>query len=242
MKKMKPILFLVIMLQLSGLYGQDKDYSWDRINTSSNRLGGKLTGTMYYINALANRHYFLHQTYLNGTILYDDGELFENQRLRYFVHKDELVVYNQNLRQLFIADKEKIRRFTIYNNNNKDTLHFVKLHYDGFPSGYRYFEELFNGSRSLLAFHFIEERKTSPFRDERGVLRDTYYYHREKYYMYSEDSGFIKLYNSRRVFFKIFPEKKRQIKKLLRRNRLNTFEKEGFIRAFQLLQREGIFE
>lgn len=238
MKKIKSIFFLVILLS-AQLYGQSEFSNWEMAGAESNRLGEKLTGTMYYINTISNSNFFLHKKWLDGTILLETGDFFEDQRLRYMSRNDELVVYNKTLKNLFIIDKAKVKRFSIFAAD--DTLHFKKLHYDGFASGDRYFEELYSGEASFLAFHVIEEKKTLPFRDVTGILRDTWYIHSTHYYLYSESKGFLRMHNSRRSFFSVFPDKKKQIRRLFRKNKLRIFDKEEMIRAVHLLDKAGFF-
>ncbi len=238
---MKRILtyFLFILLSIQ-VFGQGINVEWKRLNKNSNRLEGKLTGTVFYLNSIANNNFFLQNDWYPGTIQLEDGDIFENQWLRYHARKDELVVFNETAGNLFFADKNKVRNFII---DTKDgPAHFIKLYFDELNSGSRYFEELFKGNRSLLAFYYIQERKSEVYADKNGKLKDTYYLLDTKYYMYSEETGFIRLHNSRRTFNKIFPENKKEIRKLFRKNKVYTFNKQGLIHAFELLQEAGILK
>ena len=238
MTKNFSILFLTMWLSMQ-LFAQTGFKNPEKPGQESNRLGEKLTGTIYYINTVSNSNFFLHQEWLEGTILLENGDLFEDQRLRFMSRNNELVAYNKNLKNLFIVDKKKVKRFTLFAGG--DTLRFIKLYYEGFVPGERYFEELYGGRAFLLAFHDVEDRKTLPFRDETGTLRDTYYTPATRYYLYSEAEGFSRLQVSRRSFYAVFPGKKKQVRKLFRRNKLRVFDEQGMIRAFQLLDKAGFF-
>ncbi len=233
-------LYSLIMLLSAPVVGQNINAEWRRLNINSNRLQGKLTGSVFYLNSISNNNYFLQKDWFPGTIQLEDGDLFENQWVRYHARQDELVVFNETIGNLILADKNKVKSFTV--NSDDGPEHFVKLYFDGFNPGTRYFEELFAGNRSLLAFYYIQERKSDVYADKNGKLKDTFYLLDTKYYMYSEETGFIRLHNSRRSFYRIFPEHKKQMRRLFRKNKLYTLDKQGLIRTFELLQEAGILK
>jgi len=237
-------LFLAILLLIliNPARAQKSTFNWDALSEKSNRLEGKLTGSLYYISPLADRTHFLQDKWENGTILFEDGDRFENQHLRYLSFRDELVAYNPNLKQLFIVDKEKVNSFTIKNEQNEQQ--FVKLWLDAFVgAGDRYFEVKYEGTRWLLAFHSVLEEKTSIYRDRYGKLKDTKFKPKVTYYMYFPgENRFQKIQDKRRSFIKLFPDHKREVRRLFRRNSLWRFNEKEMVRAFQLLDEAGFFD
>jgi hypothetical protein len=206
---------------------------------SLSRLDGKITGVIYHISAMANSNFFLQKDWATGTIVLEDDIIFDNVRMRYQAMDDELVVYNDLLRTLFIIDKETVKEFRIPLENGE--MHFIKLNYDGFGKGQRYFEQIYNGVYKLLGFYYVEEKKTAPFMSQ-GIMRDTEYHLAVNYYLYSEKSGFNRLQMKRKSLYKVFPESKKEIRKLFRKNHVLISEKQGMIQAFKLLEDAGIMK
>jgi hypothetical protein len=237
-------LFLGLLFLALAIPGraQKSTFNWDALSENSNRLEGKLTGSLYYISPLANSTHFLHNKWENGSILFEDGDCFENQRIRYHSFRDELVAYNPNLKQLFIVDKEKVSSFTFQNDQNEQQ--FVKLWLDAFVgAGNRYFELKYEGVRWLLAFHSVLEEKTSIYRDRYGKLRDTRLKPKVTYYMYfPQEKRFQRIQDKRRSFIKLFPDNKREVRRLFRKNNLWRFNEKEMVRAFQLLDEAGFFD
>jgi hypothetical protein len=242
MKPQIKILWVVLscLIPLTGM-AQNSTINWEVLNENSNRLEGKLTGLSYRIPPLANKIHFLQDSWVEGNILLEDGDLFDSVRIRYNTFQDELVVYNPNLKQLFIVDKEKVNSFTF--NYPQGQQKFVKLYFDAFvDAGYRYFDLKYKGSRWLVAFHYIYEEKTSVYRDAYGKLRDTRLKPKKTYFMYfPEEEQFRRVQEKRRWFVKLFPENKREVRRMFRRNNLRRFDEKEMIQAFELLDDAGFF-
>jgi hypothetical protein len=243
MKPQIKILWVVLscLLTSAGM-AQNSTIDWKVLNENSNRLEGKLTGLSYRIPPLANSTHFLQDKWVDGSILLEDGDSFENVRIRYLSFRDELVAYNPNLKLLFIVDKEKVNSFTfIYPQGQQK---FVKLYFDAFvDGGYRYFDVKYQGTRWLVAFHYIYEEKTSVYRDAYGKLRDSRLKPKKTYFMYfPHDEQFRRVQEKRRWFVKLFPENKREVRRLFRRNNLRRFDEKQMVQAFQLLDEAGFFQ
>lgn len=234
------IVFAVFTIVLFSYQGsaQKSDFHWKQLNSSSNRLKGKLTGTVYTLSLKSNANYFLQNNWIEGSITLEDNDVFDSLMLRYNAFEDLLVVYNNTLRTMFIADKEKVKSFTFSEGNQK----FARYFYNGYPKGYRYFEVLYEGNRDFLAFREIIEEKTKPYHGYFGNMMDVQYVKRYSYYMYSPETGFRKIKLRRRSVLNVFPENKKEIRRLLRKNKVNILEESDMIRAFELLDTNGYFQ
>lgn len=239
---MKRIIYTAILLVslVAGAAAQNQSDVTGISSETLSRFDTKLTGVVYHISALANSNFFLQEDWGTGSIELEDGVVYENVRMRYHALKDELVAYNDRLRILFIVDKETVKAFNIPTQSG--TQHFVKLYFDGFEQGEKYFREIYTGAAKLLAFHFVDEVKVSPFTDKQGFLRDTEYRFAVHYYLYNKNIGFERLLKKRRSFLKIFPERKKEIRKLFRKNHLIMFDERGMVQAVQLLEEAGILK
>lgn len=236
--KIVTVLFLVLYIAF-GVHGQKFEFHWEQLNEASNRLEGKLTGTVYVLTAQSNSSYFLHNDWLEGTITLDDDDVYKDLKLRFQAFNNELVVYNNNLRNLYVVDKEKVKSFTIKTPEKNQK--FIKYYFDGFPKGERYYEILYKGQRELLAYHVVIEEKTRPFVDQFGIMRDSRFKLNTIYYMYSPETGFDRMRLRRHSLLSHFPESKREIRRLLRRRNVDVFQEAGMIRAFGLLDESGYF-
>jgi len=220
---------------------QNSTLDWKALGENSNRLEGKLTGLTYRIPPLGNNTHFMQDRWVEGSILLEDGDLFDDVRIRYLTFQDELVVYNPNLKQLFIADKEKVNSFIFNYPHGRQT--FVKLYFDAFvDAGYRYFDLKYMGTRWLVTFHYIYEEKTSVYRDAYGKLRDSRLKPKKTYFMYfPEEEQYRRVQSKRRWFVRLFPENKREVRRMFRRNNLRRFDEKEMIQAFKLLDEAGFF-
>lgn len=219
---------------------QKPEFHWEQLNENSNRLKGKLSGTVFVLSSKSNSNYFLQNDWTDGSITLEDDDVYDSLKVRYNAFEDKLVVYNDNLRNLFAVDKEKVKSFTV--ETPAGNQNFVKYYYDGFPKGDRYFEVLYSGSRDFLTFREIVEEKSMPYVDKFGIMKDTRFTNKSTYYIFSRETGFQKIRLRRRSVLNIFPENKREIRRLLRRNKVNVFEEKGMIRAIELLDENGYFK
>jgi len=237
LKKCIAVLFLFLAINAES---QIASNSWSFMNQNSNRLEGKLTGTMFYMTAEYNNNFFLLKDWLEGEIVLEDGDKFKGVKIRYLLEGDELIVYNETQKNLFIADKSRIKSFTIFTKNGLKR--FVKMNFDGLIPEIRFFEILYEGDRQLLAFHHIEERKAALYTDRNGKLRDSYFVPEAHYFLYSAKQGFERIRNKRKSLYRIFPENKREIRRLLRRNRINDFDECSVTQSVKLLNEAGILK
>ncbi len=231
---------ILLMLLSCSVLAQKKEGLGHKLNSSSNRLQGKLIGKVYRITAEANRNFLYPNDWVEGDILLTNGDKYENRKLRYEANEDELIVYNANTFTLFFVEKQLVKSFTFIEENK---LHkFVKLSTVGDSAKDRYFEELYSGAHKFLAFYFVFEYKVSPYVDRNGITRDSEFQIQTNYFMYSESHGLQKMDITRRSFFNAFPEKKKEIRKMFRKNHIAVQNEPSMIAAFQLLEKNKIID
>jgi hypothetical protein len=226
-------------ITLTGL-AQNTGFYWTQLNDSSNRLQGKLMGKVYYITALANSHFLYPDEWRNGSVTLKDGDKYENMKLRYHIFEDELIAYNNNTNALYFVEKELVQSFTF--EEDGATRNFLKLSKTKGNKKQQYYEELYSGTLSLVAFRYMYEHKVSPYLDKLGVMRDTEYRLQMEFYLYSENRPPQKILPNRRAFLNTFPEHKKEIKKLLRINGLYIKEQQSMIQAFRILDEAGLLQ
>jgi len=222
--------------QPAGLYDS-------KLNQSSNNLYGKIIGEVYYLPPGANSNYFLHKEWVNGTVVFRTGEVFDNIKLRYNAFKDELIAFNENDRLLVLIDKEKVKEFTLDFSKSETKIAditFVNIDSVSLLVNTNYFECLYRGNVMLLISNRITELKVSPYNDSSGKLRDTEFVQRKANFIYSPEIGLIKVRLSNRSIAKAFPEKKHEILKLIRKSKIRISDAETATLAFQTLDKDGL--
>lgn len=242
----RTIKYLVILFVVSfqmGAGAQNSSLYIKNLNQKSNRLQGKLQGEIYHLNVIRNANYFLQKDWVEGTIVLKDGDLFEGIRMRYMAYGDELVAYNDNNYSLFIVDKSTVKQFTLKESSGYSG--FIQRKFITLDSLYlhqskTYFEELFSGSVKLLAFHLIEETTVRPYKDAYGNLSDTEFNSETLYYILSDNKGLSKIKLRNRSLIKLYPEYKKEIRKQLRKNRINIYNESSAIQACDVLDETGL--
>ena len=243
-KKIYLLFLFAILFSMSGK-GQNIGFSWDKLNENSSRLHGKLRGEEYLISLIGNSYFFLHKEWFDATITLVDNDVFENVKVRYLAYGDELISLNENLESFFYkVDKDIVKEFLL-----KEVLEggkvverkFIKLFFDGLVNeGDRYLEELYAGSKSLLAFNQIVKEGDRKHTNELGVMSDADYRLKITFYMYSEENGFTKLLTRKRSFIQALPAHKKEIRKIFRQNKIKLRNKEGMIKTFALIDETGL--
>ena len=241
----KYMIFLFILLLQGVASAQYSGLHSENLNQNSNRLQGKLTGEVYYLSLTSNASHFLQQDWVEGTITLKDGDVFEGVRMRYMAYGDELVAYNSNISTLFIVDKNTVKQFTLktpLSSGNFAVRKFINLDSLDVFLNRTYFEELYSGMVKLLVFYQIEERKISPYIDSSGKLSDTEFRLKTIYYLLSKVNGFTRFQLKNRSLFTLFPENKKEIRKLFRKNKIDIIDESSAVQAFNLLEANGFLK
>lgn len=238
------LIFLLLILSKSAVLSQSAG-TWGTFNENSNRLKGKLMGEVYNLSQVANYNFFLLKDWMTGTITLTDGDIIYDVKMRYLVYGDEIVVYNENIGTLFTVEKKTVEEFAFkvpLSAGSFKERKFINLNSMDLAGGKSYFEELYTGSAQLLAFHHVDEVKVNPFTDNMGIMRDSEYRLNVTYYLFSEESGLTKVQRKKASMLKLYPENKKEIRKLFRTNKLLISDEWSFIQAFRLLDEAEILK
>lgn len=244
MLKKYTLAFLMVSIHFV-LTAQNIGWLNSNLNKNSNRLQGKLTGEVFYINPISNSNYFLQKDWEVGSIKLKDGDVFENMRMRYLAFGDQLIAYNNNVRSLFIVDKSTVKEFILnVPSENGDSIRqkFINLDTLDLPFNRSYFQELYSGTAKLLSFHLIEEEKVSPYIGPGGKMYDVEFRLKTMYYILSNGKGFSKIQLKNRSLFTLYPEQKKTIKRILKRNKINIVDEVSALEAFKMLDAEGFLK
>ncbi|WP_303919954.1 hypothetical protein [Draconibacterium sediminis] len=210
------------------------------LNSESNNLQGKMLGEVITLDAEVNTYFLYPDDWVPGSLKFTNGNVFEDLRIRYQAFTDELITYNKNGRFLYQIEKELVESFTFQ--DGSQSRKFVRLTKNNNQQTNMYLEELYKGTVSLMVNWYIYEQSVSPYKDKNGITRAVEYHLRKDYYLYTEQDGLTKIRLSRAALLSRFPENQRQIRKLLRQNKLHVNNEFTMVNALRLLAENNLTE
>ncbi|QIA09301.1 hypothetical protein [Draconibacterium halophilum] len=222
------------------VHAQDLGIDIYNLNSESNNLQGKLLGEVHVLSSEDNSYFLYPDDWMPGSVSFVNGNVFENMQLRYQAFEDELISYNENGRFLYLVEKELVESFTFEDGNR--TRKFIRLTKNNNQQTNMYLEELYKGDISLLVNWYIYEQSVSPFADRNGITRAVDYQLHKDYYLYTEQDGLNKIRLNKRALFSQFPEHKKEIRKLLRQNKLFVNSEASMAKALFLLTENNLAE
>lgn len=228
---------LYIFIFLTGIF--ISNFLFAQSNTNENFDSEKIRGVSHYIYPSYSGNPFLNTKWLRGNVIFNSGEKSESIMLRYSSYKDEVVYYNDNNNRQIVIDKASITGFSFESEYGKTQV-FRKQFYDNYPSEFRFFEVLSEGVVDLLAYRNVSLINTSAYKDQSGILKNMIYINDYQFYLWHPEKGYslVKL-NSSSLISKFGKTEQKQIKKLIRKNRLDLNSEADFIHALKLTEAEG---
>lgn len=208
------------------------------LTTGSNTLNYKLTGNQYYFWPKFIGTVYLNEEWCHAKLELENGDIYEDVYMKLNTYLDEVIMYNERVGSVITVDKAIIHEFEMEKGYGTYNL-FRKVNFDRVPKGYHYLNVLYDGSVKLYLWHKTEVVKTSLYKDEiHGGMRDSEYKQVFIYYVVFPDGSMNKVAARRRSFLQLFPEKKRTLKRLFRRNRIHFYTTEELIQATKIIEEE----
>lgn len=234
--KIKIIIPLIFLISTSG--AQEFHIPWKPFTTEANSVNRKLTGRKYHFNSTLKGTVYYNNDWLKGSIVLENGDRHDSIFMKYNTFIEELIIFNERTGAIYILDKPDVSQFEIGTGNGSGKL-FRKLYFDRFPRGERYFNVLYPGDKlKLLLWHKTNEEKTNLYRDINGLMRDSEFKLTLTYFLLFPDNDLIKIFPNRRSFINLFPEQKKIVRRLLRRNSINLKREEDMVKAVSLVEKE----
>jgi len=199
----------------------------------------KLTGETYFEIKGYNGEQFYNKNWMKGDILLSTGEMIYNEELRYNGLFDELIWYNSSVYQQFKLDKPLISEFWL-KNADKPSIHFKQITVDSLTATAKpsnIFAEV--GVEGKICLYI--QRKISKV-NENNVSIDGVLYLQETikptpvYYLKLNSNSYVLLEKIKlKPFLQLFPDKSKQIARLVRNNNLKFKTEADLIRLISLL-------
>jgi hypothetical protein len=240
--KLRSFLYCMMLFVLTGKngLGQIDDFAWIDFSMADNSSIGKLTGTKYNYALRGNLNYFYHSDWFKGTITTSDGDVHTGYSLRYDAFNDELVAVNIRVKGIFVVDKFSVKSFTV-DVPGFGLQNFRKLLLNEFGQNEHYFEVLYDGKVALMSRTRITEHKKSIYKNKLGELDDREYRLDKQYFLLQPDHALLSIFPGRKSILNLFPEQKKEIRQLFRRNRIDDYSLNGIPRIIALLDQENYF-
>ena len=200
----------------------------------------KIRGTRFIPYPIATGQPYLIDKYLSGEIELSDGSKFEDLTLRYSSYRDELIYFNPEISVQIVIDKAFLRGFSLINEQGTKRI-FRLQYYGGFSPGLRFFEVLVDNEIKLLAFRKVILALCDPYNDLTGKLNNQNYQEAYNYYLYHPEKGYEPIrINKNSLLSKFSQSDQKQIKIVLRKNRIRIAGEESFVKAWKLIAEKKI--
>lgn len=240
MRLLRKILFLVMLiLSIYTVAAQEFYKSVNPLKIEANSLNYKLTGSRYYPEFALKGPLYLEDEFQKGAIVLENGDSYIGIYLKLNTLTNELIWFNNRTGDILILDKYIIKEFILdYDKNN--ALLFRKIDYDNFPKGEYYFNVFYEGKLKLLLWYKTNELITQEYIDVGGLRRNTEYKMQTIFLIVFPDNNINKINGSKRSLVNLFPDQKKTVRRLLRKNKIDLLDKSPseVARAVKLIETE----
>ncbi len=223
----KIFLFLMIIQSFSSLYA--KTIESNEIPPDKVSLSGKL-----YMHPVGlDGSPYLIEDWTDTDLFLENGQIAKNIKTKFNLIDNDLIFYNDGLLRVFIIDKETIKYFK-YKTGSSDSTLFIK--YSGPELGYKlknsqFVEVIYNKEISLFVKHFAEVISPNDLSSKKKV------YPKKSYFLMIQDvPQEIRL--RYRYIYKLFPEKKKEIRKIISENKLRKANVTNFCKLLSIIEED----
>ncbi|MCG6186047.1 hypothetical protein [Maribellus maritimus] len=234
----KIVMSVLAVFMVAAVSAQQFYNSVNPLTTASNTLNYKLTGNQYYFWPKYIGSVYLNEEWCHAKLELENGDIYEDVYVKLNTYLDEMIMYNERVGSVISLDKTIIHEFEMEQGYGTYGL-FRKVNFDRIPKGYHYVNVLYDGSVKLYLWHKTEVVKRSLYKDEiHGGMRDSEYKHMLNYYIIFPDGSMNKVSLDRRSFLQLFPEQRRTLKRLFRRNKIHFYTATDLVQATKIIEEE----
>jgi hypothetical protein len=240
MKQIYKIILLVnLVLVVFTINAQEFYRSVKPVTTEGNTLNYKLSGRQYYFTSPLRGSVNFNDFWSVGSVILENGDRYDSVSLMLNIYTEDLIWFNSRTGSLIVLDKYAIKEF-ILDTENYEKMLFRKIYIDKMPKGEHYFNVFYEGEIKLLGWHRVTEVSTSLYRDFYGYLRDKEYVRQVNYFIMFPNNDIVKISGSKKSFVNLFPEQKKTVRQIFRKNNIYLVEKNRneILRATKLIETE----
>jgi hypothetical protein len=222
--KTKIFILAISFLMVMGVNAQE--YSNGEMTVKSNSLNHKLQGRQFIFAYVPEGSEFINDNWDKGYVILDNNDRYDSLSMKYNSLHDELIYVNERTKKMVELDKNSVSEFGFYKNLD-DVMRFKRFFYNKNI----YFNVLYDGNMKLLVRYITSNEKTSTYKDKFGHVQDSKYVLRTEYYMMFPDGDLERFRTTKNSFIQLFPDKKKDLKKLCRKNHID-FKKDNDLISF----------
>jgi hypothetical protein len=220
--------------------GQMDDFNWGESQYAGNSTGIRLTGDKYQFSLTHNANYFYHTAWHEGTLTTRDRETQPVAGLRYDAFNDEVVVYNEHVKGLFVIDKYAVTGFSVMV-PGAGLQTFRKMLVGATGTSERFLEVIYEGNVTLYRSNRIFRRKTALYRNKLGELDNQVFDLVQVYFIGENDQQVKRINPGRKSVLSLFPDQKKQVRRLLRSYQISDYSLNGVPAIVKILDEKGYF-
>jgi hypothetical protein len=240
MKQIYKIILLVnLVLAVFAVNAQEFYRSVKPVTTEGNSLNYKLSGRQYYFTSVLRGSVNFNDFWSVGSVILENDDRYDSVSLMLNIFTEDLIWFNNRTGSLIVLDKYAIKEF-ILDTENSEKMLFRKIYNDKILKGEHYFNVFYEGEIKLLGWHRVTEVSTSLYRDFYGYLRDKEYVRQVNYFIMFPNNDIVKINGSKKSFVNLFPEQKKTVRQIFRKNDIYLVEKNRneILRATKLIESE----
>ncbi len=216
------LLLILILLLCTKLTSQNYYCNCDINDSYPIDIEDKLFGRIF-INRFINYDSQFFYRWAKGDVTLYDSTVLKNKYIRYNHYLDELIWTRKLDYKSAIIDKQSVRAFSIYDDNNAPVAHFIKTRLKNWYENDSidiFLQVLVEGNISLYAVRKIE-------------LIENVIYNKDRYYVLLE-GNYNNFKPSRVNLLRLFPGKRAEFRSILRKNKLQVRHEDQLIKAIEL--------
>ena len=222
MQALKPItIILLLLLPVVVKAGSD----------APDGFKPRLSGEIVNLTLQSRGSQFHNPEWLYGDIELYSGETVKNKQLRYNGFRDALIWLHADTQQSILLDTDLIKGFILHNPAQNRTMTFERLIPRAGSEG-MFAERLYSGMISLYAHRKIEQTGEATQLQGNALRPIAVLEPKPAYYIIDHNQQVIELNRlNRRSLLAAFPEHRREIRALLRQNRIGVFNEAELVQA-----------
>jgi len=237
-EKAKKGLFLGLLVLIMLSVQAQRPYNVNvELTTESNTINYKLPGQQFYPIYVPSGSEFYDDQWMIGYVILENEDRYDSLMLKYNTYRDEIITVNDRARTMIMLDKDAITEFGLYEMPGV-TKRFKKMDLDKIPKAEHYFNLPYDGNLKFAVWYRTLEETTAPFKDKNGYLQISDFVLRHNYYILFPDGQFEKFKLNRQSLIQLFPDHKREIRRMLRRDRNWVKTEDDAARAIEMIEKQ----
>jgi hypothetical protein len=228
----KWMITLMIIFQAALLYGQEEQMQY-----YSELFESRLSGELYYSNSSYSGSQLFQERWFPGDIILESGKIVHVNVIAYNGFEDELLWVNLDLNKMIKLDKGLVKGFVL-----RDSTNFSEMIFAKFPM-----KSIYEKDSVKIFVQILFSNKIKLYAHRRIVVgsvvdRNTKYSrysldYRPVYYMFLPGGEKISMIKIRKKhMLAVFPERKPEIRKKLRKNRIRVNNETGLVEAVKIIE------